>query len=74
MIIKYRNFTEHFVRGMLEKLARHLASWHVKLKTWHAIWHVGMPYGTLTRLLTRWHVKARSWHALTTVARKHVGT
>ena len=40
----------------VEKLARHLACWHAKLKHWHAIWHVdtpslniGTPFGMLAR-------------------------
>ena len=34
---KYRNFTDHFVRGMFEKLARRLTRWHAKLKRWHPV-------------------------------------
>ena len=32
MMIKYRNFRYHFVRGMFEKFACLLARWHAKLK------------------------------------------
>ena len=30
-IIKYRKFSEQFLRGIFEKLARRLARWHAKL-------------------------------------------
>ena len=49
IIIEYKNFLQHFVRGMFEKLARRLASWDAKLKHWHAIRHVGAFIGTLAR-------------------------
>ena len=32
MMIKYRNFRYHFVRGMFEKFACLLARWYAKLK------------------------------------------
>ena len=65
----------------VEKLARHLACWHAKLKHWHAIWHVdtpslniGTPFGmlarqvkTLARRMARWHVY---WHVKMTLALK----
>ena len=44
----HKNLPYYFVR-MFEKLARLLAGWHVKLKNWHAVWHVGMFIGTLAR-------------------------
>ena len=48
IIIRHRNFPQHFVREMFEKLARlltrwqaNLKNWHVKLKHCHVYWHVG---------------------------------
>ena len=65
----HKNLPYYFVR-MFEKLARLLAGWHVKLKNWHAVWHVGMFIGTLACLLALWHVKMRSWHDFCTLVRK----
>ena len=39
-IIKYRKFSEHFLRGIFEKLARRLARWHAKLKHVRTVQHV----------------------------------
>ena len=49
-----------------QKLARRLEPWDVKLKYWHALWHVGTFIGTLPR-------KIKSWYAFGTLARKHIG-
>ena len=63
----------------VEKLARHLARWHAKLKHWHAVWQIGTFIGTLSRKnekLTRfWHVGTQArWHVkhARTQARWHV--
>ena len=69
---------------MFEKLARLLEHWHVKLKHWHVLWHVGTFIGKLVHkklelgtLLARWYagtlaLKPRwmqvRWHV------DHVGT
>ena len=56
---KVQKFTQHFVRGMSEKLACLLARWHAKLKNWHAVQHVGMFIDTLARKNEK---LARFWH------------
>ena len=47
----------------VERMARHLARWHVKLKNLHAF-----------DMLAHWHVKMRSWYAFGTLACGHVDT
>ena len=58
---------------MFENLARLLTRWHVNLKHWHAVWHVGTLIGTLARknekLARFWYVGTQArWHI------NHAGT
>ena len=53
----------------VEKLARHLAHWHAKLKHWNAVWHAGMLARKNEKLARFWHVGTQSrWYV------NHAGT
>ena len=60
---------------MFEKLARLLASWHTKVKNWHAIWHVrasSSNISTLIGTLARKNGKLASFWHIGTQGRLHV--